>query len=407
MTNRAAQVVSLIERPIRRGIPILTACLLSATCTTDATRGPSGVSLNAAANTVSPAVVDLWGEPFSFIANSYASAVNPAGVVVGRTVTHVVMWDHGTITPIVPLAACGLCFVDRSDIRIDINAAGQIVGVSNERAFEWDRGTFIELSAPPISYASWINDAGDVLGAMGLCTIALPECRGTAVLWRKGTPIPLTLGGKFSTPAALNAAGDAVGEASLPAPAPHTGAVHAFLWRNGTMTDLGTAGGLESSAMGINAQGQVVGFSHVELGVTHAILWDHGTTVDLGVGRACAINSRGQILGESEGRAIVWDRDQIIEIGLSGYGMGTIGDLCGAFEPFEHAPTINAAGDVALNQCTNTGVCSAYLWQRGTLTQLDDLGGGHARIFGINPRGWIVGQSTTPNGDVHAVLWTR
>jgi probable HAF family extracellular repeat protein len=241
---------------------------------------------------------------------------------------------------------------------------------------------------------------------MGLCNIALIECQGRAVLWHRGTPILLTLGGSISRPGGLNAAGDAVGDASLPAPPPYTGAVHAFLWQNGTMTDLGTLGGPESSAMGINSQGQVVGFAATADEAIHAVLWDHGTTTDLGAGRACAINAAGQIVGESEGRAVVWDHGKKIDIGLSGYGTGEINSLCD-LGLFQYGPTINAAGDVALNYCTHAGVCSAYLWDGGVLTTLADLGGDDARVLGMNARGWLVGRSTTANGEVHAVLWTR
>ena len=391
MTHRAGQTVSLI----------LSLGLISLSCTTDSPRGPTNLTITAAANASNPEIIDLGGDPSSNAANPYASAVNPGGVVVGRLVAQVVMWDRGTMTPIAPLSTCSVCFIDRSDIRFGINAAGQIVGVSNARAFEWDRGELIDLSASVGggSYASWINDAGDVLGATHLCETAASECRGTAVLWRRGIPVALTFGGKFSTPAALNAAGEAVGEAALPAPPPFTGEVHAFLWDGNTIIDLGTAGEF-SSALGINAQGQVVGYSQTSLDITRAILWDHGTTVDLGEGRACAINSAGQIVGESGGRAVVWDHGQMIDIGVA------VNDLCVLSEPFQHAPTINAAGDVALNACTNVGVCTAYLWRRGTLTKLDDLGGGYTRVFGLNPRGSIVGQSTTASGEFHAVLWT-
>ncbi len=391
---------------------VVFAGLLCAACASESPDGPSRVVADVAlaTNPAGPAVIDLWGPgaPQFDVRNVYASAVNQAGVVVGRIGSQVVMWDHGTVTPIAPLCTTSLCFLDRGAFRVGVNAAGQVVGTSFQQAFEWDDGTLTNLGAlvDNASYASWINDANDVLGAMHLCNIAVPECEGRAVLWHHGSPIPLTFGGITSTPAGLNAAGQAVGEASLPAPPPGRGDVHAFLWQDGTMTDLGTLGGHSSSAMGINAQGQVVGFAATADDALHAVLWNHGTTMDFGEGRACAINSAGQIVGESEGHAVVWDHGKKIDIGLSGYGTGSINPLCGP-GPFVHGPTINAAGDVALNYCTHDGVCSAYLWDGSALTKLADLGGDEATAFGMNARGWIVGQSATASGEFHAVLWSR
>ncbi len=392
---------------------VLIAGLLGAACASESPGGPSPVAdFAVAANPAGPAVVDLWGPGASQfdVRNVYASAVNQAGVVVGRIGSQVVVWDHGTMTPIAPLCTTSQCFLDRGVFRVGVNAAGQVVGTSQQQAFEWDNGTLTNLGAlvGSASYASWINDAGDALGAMGLCNIAVQDCQGRAVLWHHGNPIPLTLGGNISRPGGLNAAGDAVGDASLPAPPPFTGDVHAFLWQDGTMTDLGTLGGHSSSATGINARGQVVGFAATADEVIHAVVWDHGITTDLGEGRACAINAAGQIVGESEGRAVVWDHDEKIDIGLSGFGTGSINSLCD-LELFSPGPIINAAGDVALTQCTHAvaGTCSAYLWDGRILTQLGDLGGNEAIAFGVNARGWIVGQSTTASGEFHAVLWTR
>ena len=83
------------------------------------------------------------------------------------------------------------------------------------------------------------------------------------------------------------------------------------------MVDLGTLGGTNSAAFGINDRGQIVGQSQTGAGADRAFLWtvkegmvDLGT---LGGGSSVAfgINNRGQIVGESqtglgEYHAIFW-----------------------------------------------------------------------------------------------------
>ena len=53
------------------------------------------------------------------------------------------------------------------------------------------------------------------------------------------------------------------------------GTTHAIVWDNGMMIDLGTLGGEESFALGINARGQVAGWSMTDQGKIHACLWDN------------------------------------------------------------------------------------------------------------------------------------
>ena len=69
-----------------------------------------------------------------------------------------------------------------------------------------------------------------------------------------------------------------------------------------TLTDLGTLGGLTSSAYGINDDGQVVGDSYTSGGYDHAFLYSGGTMHDLGTlggieSQAYGINNSGQVVG--------------------------------------------------------------------------------------------------------------
>ncbi|BBL58575.1 hypothetical protein [Methylomonas koyamae] len=82
-----------------------------------------------------------------------------------------------------------------------------------------------------------------------------------------------TLGGGDSYARGINAIGQVVGDV-YPA---GNGANHAFLYSNGAMQDLGTLGGTYSYATGINASGQVTGYS-----AGHAFLYSNGAMQDLG-----------------------------------------------------------------------------------------------------------------------------
>jgi probable HAF family extracellular repeat protein len=79
---------------------------------------------------------------------------------------------------------------------------------------------------------------------------------------------------------------------------------HAALFHNGQVIDLGTLGGLNSEASGINKSGLVVGNSQLASGFVHAFLYNNVMT-DLGTlggpnSYAIAINDSGQIVGNSD-----------------------------------------------------------------------------------------------------------
>src|SRR5205807_1167183 len=125
-----------------------------------------------------------------------------------------------------------------------------------------------------------------------------------AFLYRDGKMSDLrTLGGTNSTGLGLNVLGQVVGYSSVTEDV----AFHAFLGSDGKMSDLGTLGGTNSAANSINALGQVVGFSDIASGVEHACFWADGMMVDLNtlipagsgweLSTASGINDGGEIVG--------------------------------------------------------------------------------------------------------------
>jgi probable HAF family extracellular repeat protein len=77
-----------------------------------------------------------------------------------------------------------------------------------------------------------------------------------------------TLGGTISVAFGINARGQVTGYSTT-----MIGTSHAFLWENGIMTDLGTLGGFSSIGKGINFWGEVVGISGTPAGPQRAFLF--------------------------------------------------------------------------------------------------------------------------------------
>lgn len=103
----------------------------------------------------------------------------------------------------------------------------------------------------------------------------------------------------------------------------------AMMWNlDGSYTPLrNLAGGTDSCAYGINQYGNATGWSTNRAGVTEAVRWTSDGIIDLGTGVGYSINSRGQVAGESNGKAVMWDangtKHEIVDgtaRGLNNYG---------------------------------------------------------------------------------------
>jgi probable HAF family extracellular repeat protein len=238
--------------------------------------------------------------------------------------------------------------------------------------------------------------------------------------------------GNCSTVAGVNEIGKIIGGSENGEIDPLTGInqIRAVSWIDGEITDLGSFGGNQNGATGINSHGQVVGFSlntipdqysvidFLLVGVpnngtqTRAFLWQDGVMRDLGTlggpdAIAYLVNERGQIAGQSYTNdtpnpvtglptfdPFLWENGKMIDLGTLG---GTYGFPLALNNRGQVVGTSNLAGD-------NTA--HAFLWDRGRLTDLGTLGGDFSNANAINEAGEVVGYSS-PAGDqsVHAFLW--
>jgi probable HAF family extracellular repeat protein len=111
-----------------------------------------------------------------------------------------------------------------------------------------------------------------------------------------------TLGGLTSSANGINNSHQVVGSSETSNTSSST--MHAFMWSNGKMIDLGTLGGLTSIAYAINNAGQVVGYASPTTGSVHAFLYSGGKMIDLGVffdsSVAEAINNFGVVVGQAD-----------------------------------------------------------------------------------------------------------
>lgn len=174
-----------------------------------------------------------------------------------------------------------------------------------------------------------------------------------------------------------------------------------------TITDLGTLGGTQSRALGINNSGVVVGRSGISTSSSFQQAFvNNGSMVNIhsglgvtgGDSTAWAINDSGQVTGYA----------RTTSTGPSSgfrYTSGTatlFNSLLSADRSF--GVDINSSGDVAGYYYTTTPVLSSFRYSAsGVMTTLPTLGGTNGQAFGINDNGDIVGTAeVTGNTAWHA-----
>lgn len=298
--------------------------------------------------------------------------------------------------------ACRLCVTVALILVFVVPAIGQSA---------W-RAVDLGAEHPGLSVALDINNTGHVVGwrASGVAE--------RAFLWTAFTGMVELVGldgdARLSHASAINDSGQVVGDSLT-----ISGQVHAFLWTAASgMRDLGTLGGDFSAAYDINAFGQVVGSSTIASGEPHAFLWtpERGM-VDLGTldgfaSRAYAINDAGDVVGDRHGSS--YATDEVRAFLWQGGTMHDLDTLGGAF-PFSSAVGINNAGhvvgnsnDVAWRWMAHTGTIPIGTPLGSVVNDVNDshqtvgvTGGGRAFVFsdleGMSHLGTLGGRFSEAN----------
>ena len=189
------------------------------------------------------------------------------------------------------------------------------------------------------------------------------------------------------------------------------------------MQDIGTLGGPESIAQGINESGAVVGYSgFAVISSPHAFLYSNGALTDLGtlegggtqsLSVATAINALGEITGYSDADDNTGRRVGRHAFFCSlGAGMVDLGTLGGS-ESFGFA--INSSGQIVGKSDTTGAGQHGFLFTPGGpgLIDLNTLVADSplaiyvtlVEAHGINDEGWIVADGfDARNGQTHAYV---
>jgi probable HAF family extracellular repeat protein len=308
-------------------------------------------------------------------------------------------------------------------------------------SFRWSHGELTELGVlggGPNSESNWISANGLIAGDSqdGLLDPLTGFWEIQAVLWQGNKTIPLgTLaGGSNSLTRGVNSSGEVVGFSTTTVPdlnamimsigLPYAFQTRAFRWKNGVIEDLGTLGGPDAMALGINERGQIFGNSYTDYNpspacsnpdfgfaalTTGAFLWDHGTMVNLGsLGGSCtnplAMNNSGEVVGYSylAGDAVFhpfrWKGGRLHDLGTNGGN-------------FAFATTLNDAGDIVgwASMPGDDNTVHATLWSHGQVTDLGALGPDEcSESLRINSRRQVAGFSSDcqfTDDSFRAFLW--
>jgi probable HAF family extracellular repeat protein len=188
----------------------------------------------------------------------------------------------------------------------------------------------------------------------------------------------------------------------------------AFLYSQSSESsiDVGSLGGQMNAACAINGSDQVAGYSQDANGNLSAFIYtkDGGIkavgSLDGGVSsEAFGINNSGQAVGDSQNatddhRPVLFDSSGVKDLNVS---------VAQNSNAFRTAYAINDAGQVAGRTDTGQGAIHAFLLASsgGDLKDIGTLGGTNSEALAINKSGEVVGDAEAANGAPHAFLYRK
>lgn len=286
-----------------------------------------------------------------------------------------------------------------------LNNSATVVGSTLTKAVLFRNGVLTDITPPGgvLSAGNGLNDLDQVVGRVFFCDMVGGNCVNgrTRAFVLNGSTITVlgTLGGRDSEAYGINNAGQIAGWSDTAGPPPgNVGDQHAFIFQNGVMEDLGTKTTARSSiASGINATGQVSGWAGSNT-VTESgpFLYSNGVFQFVGAaGSAWDINNAGHVVGglsgndDGTGRAFLFSNGVLQDLGMPS-----------SAQKYARATGINNAGlvvGVASPSFFSSSNERAFLFSGGTMQDLNNLipansGWVLSQAVDINDAGQIVGN---------------
>jgi probable HAF family extracellular repeat protein len=177
-----------------------------------------------------------------------------------------------------------------------------------------------------------------------------------------------------------------------------------------SLTEVGSLGGRINAACAINDAGQVAGYSEDGNGNLLAFLFSRnqqmaslGTLAGASSSEAFGINNNGEVVGDSQNgaqahRPVLFSNGSAKDLGLGGSSEP---------EALETAFAINDAGQIVGRHSAGNNAFHAFVLANGNTTDFRTLGGANGEALGINKSGVVVGDSDTADGIPHAFVFDR